>query len=202
MALLAGLLGAPGSPGRAADQPPSAAPAPGKGNPEAPQPEPLLAVGAEAPDFTLADAAGRPIRLKDLRGRPVVLYFYPMDDTPGCTKEACAFRDDAARYDSLGVRVVGVSTDDPRSHRAFAEKHKLPFTLLADTLGTVVRLYRTGVEIEQAGTKRWIARRVTYLIDAGGTIRQVWPMVNPVGHSEEILAAYAKLSPGKLKGTD
>ncbi len=147
------------------------------------------------------DRASRP--LKDLRGKaPVVLYFYPMDDTPGCTKEACAFRDDAARYDSLGVRVIGVSTDDPASHRAFAAKHKLPFTLLADTTGTVVQLYGTGVEIEQRGAKRWIANRVTYLIDAGGAIRQVWPRVNPVGHSVEILAAWTKLPPATVKGHD
>jgi thioredoxin-dependent peroxiredoxin len=153
----------------------------------------LLAVDQLAPDFTLSDATGKSTRLSGLRGQPLVLYFYPMDDTPGCTKEACAFRDDAARYDSLGIRVLGVSTDDPRSHRAFAAKHRLPFTLLADTLGTVVRLYGTGVEVEQGGRKRWIANRVTYLVDADGFIRQVWPRVNPVGHSEEILSAWQRL---------
>lgn len=153
----------------------------------------LLAVGQPAPDFTLADANGREVRLSALRGKPLVLYFYPMDETPGCTKEACAFRDDAGRYDSLGIRVLGVSTDDPRSHRIFAAKHQLPFTLLADTLGTVVRLYGTGVEVDQGGRKRWIANRVTYLIDAEGNIRQVWPRVNPVGHSEEILSAWQGL---------
>jgi peroxiredoxin Q/BCP len=205
-ALLGLLLTAAGSPARAADTQPGGN---GGGTPGA-APEVklnrtedgLLAVGQSAPDFTLADATGHPVRLNDLRGTPVVLYFYPMDDTPGCTKEACAFRDDAARYDSLGVRVIGVSTDDPASHRAFATKHKLPFTLLADTTGAVVRLYGTGVEIEQRGSKRWIANRVTYLIDAGGAIRQVWPRVNPVGHSMEILAAWAKLPPTTLKGRD
>jgi thioredoxin-dependent peroxiredoxin len=202
-ALLAGLLGAAGPVVRAADAPrPASTTATATGASETPKPEPLLAVGDAAPDFTLTDGAGRSVRLLDLRGKPIVLYFYPMDDTPGCTKEACAFRDDAARYDSLGIRVIGVSTDDPRSHRAFAAKHKLPFTLLADTLGTVVRLYRTGVEIEQGGNKRWIANRVTYLIDAEGFIRQVWPRVQPVGHSAEILAALAKLPPGAVKGQE
>ena len=159
----------------------------------------LVAVGQPAPEFTLPDAAGRAVSLKTFRGRPLVLYFYPMDDSPGCIKEACAFRDDRARYDSLGVRVVGVSTDDPASHRAFAAKHELPFTLLADTTGTVVQLYGTGAAVEQEGSKRWIAKRVTYLIDAEGVIRQVWPRVNPVGHSDQILAAWEQLAPRKVR---
>ncbi len=149
----------------------------------------LIATGSRAPDFALPDQAGETIRLAELRGAPLVLYFYPMDDTPGCTKEACAFRDEKAAYDSLRVRVVGVSTDDPRSHRAFADKHGLTFPLLADSSGEVSRLYGCAVEVDRAGGKRWIARRVTYLIDAEGTVLRVWPRVDPAGHAGEILAA-------------
>lgn len=155
----------------------------------------LLLPGSYAPDFTLQDQDGRTVRLMDRRGASLVLYFYPMDDTPGCTKEACSFRDTQATYDSLRVSVIGVSTDDRRSHRAFAAKHDLGFPLLADTTGHVSRLYGCGVEIEQQGSKRWIASRVTYLIDAEGIIRKVWPKVNPTGHAEEILPAIAALPP-------
>jgi peroxiredoxin Q/BCP len=196
------LAAAPAAPIRAEGGPDGAA---GGGSPAVEDAVPirsgdgLLTPGQAAPDFTLSDAGGHPVRLSDLRGKPLVVYFYPMDDTPGCTKEACAFRDDAAHYDSLGVRVVGISTDSPASHRAFAAKHDLPFTLLADTTGAVIQLYGTGVQIEQGGTKRWIANRVTYLLDADGVIRHVWPRVNPIGHSEEILAAWKRLAPRQVK---
>lgn len=159
----------------------------------------LLLPGSPAPDFTLSDQRGSAVRLADLRGAPIVLYFYPMDDTPGCIKEACSFRDEMGSYDSLGVRVLGVSTDDRRSHQAFAAKYGLNFPLLADTTGGVSRLFGCGVEIEQQGRKRWIAGRVTYLIDAEGMIRRVWPKVNPVGHAAEILEAMENLEADPLK---
>jgi thioredoxin-dependent peroxiredoxin len=158
-------------------------------------PDGLVAVGAIAPDFELADASGKIVRLKDLLGRPLVLYFYPMDETPGCTTEACAFRDDAKGFDSLGVRVVGISTDGTASHLAFAARHKLPFTLLSDTLATVSRAYGVAFDIEVSGSKRTIARRVTFLIDRSGTVRHVWPKVDPAGSSVEVLAALRKLLP-------
>lgn len=157
----------------------------------------FISVGRAAPAFTLPDGTGREFRLADFRGRPLVLYFYPMDDTPGCTKEACSFRDDSKAFDSLGVRVVGVSADDPASHRAFAAKYRLGFTLLSDTTGAVLRLYGAGVEIDQRDVKRVIAKRITYLIDKDGIVRHVWPKVNPVGHSAEILASWQGLVSGK-----
>lgn len=158
-------------------------------------PDGLVATGAQAPDFTLKDAGGNAVRLRDLLGKPLVLYFYPMDETPGCTAEACAFRDDMQRFDSLGVRVVGISTDGVASHRAFVGKHQLSFTVLSDTLAAVSRLYGVAYEIEVSGAKRAIARRVTYLIDGKGVVRHVWPKVDPVGSSTEVLGVVGKLLP-------
>jgi thioredoxin-dependent peroxiredoxin len=155
----------------------------------------LIAVGSRAPSFTLPDGGGKAVRLGDLLNRPLVLYFYPMDETPGCTTQACTFRDDSQRFDSLGVRVVGISTDPPSSHRSFADHHQLPFTLLSDTLATVSRLYGVAYDIERSGTKRTIARRVTYLIDREGRVRHVWPKADPAGNSTEVLAVVRKLLP-------
>lgn len=178
---------------------------PGPGSPGASQssiktadgrtPDGLVAVGSPAPAFELKDATGKTVRLKDLLDRPLVLYFYPMDETPGCTTEACAFRDDTDRFDSLGVRVVGVSTDGSASHRSFTAKHKLPFTLLSDTLATVSRAYGVAFDIEVSGAKRTIARRVTYLIDRSGIVREVWPKVDPAASSSAVFAAAQKLLP-------
>ncbi len=162
-------------------------------------PDGLIAAGTRAPDFVLPDAAGKPTRLRDLLGKPTILYFYPMDETPGCTTEACAFRDDIHQFDSLGVRVVGISVDRPASHRSFAERHQIPFTLLSDTLATVCRLYGVAFDIQMGGSKRTIARRVTYLLDGDGVVRQVWPKVDPAGSSMEVRAAVAKLLPKKKR---
>jgi peroxiredoxin Q/BCP len=153
----------------------------------------LVRVGTPAPRFALPRADGTVVRLAELLGRPIILYFYPMDDTPGCTKEACGFRDDYAAYDSLGVRIVGISTDDPASHRAFAEKHDLPFLLLSDVDGKVCSLYGVAFEKERDGKSRTIARRVTYLLDARGSVLRVYPRVDPAGHSAEILAVLGGL---------
>ena len=154
----------------------------------------LLAAGTAAPDFSLPDAQGKAVRLNDLRGHPVVLYFYPKDGTTGCTAQACAYRDDHASFDSLGVVVIGISTDSPASHRRFAAQQKLPFPLLADTSGTVARLYRVAHRIRRPdGRATTIARRVTYLIDERGTIRQVWPKVEPAADSFQVLSAVRKL---------
>lgn len=143
----------------------------------------------EAPDFALKDDSGVERRLSDYRGQPVVLYFYPKDDTPGCTTEACAFRDAYSEYTQAGVAVVGVSPDSVKSHVKFKTKYKLPFTLLADENHTVCELY--GVW----GRKKFMGReydgvfRTTFLIGADGRILKVFENVKPDGHSQEVLAA-------------
>jgi peroxiredoxin Q/BCP len=129
--------------------------------------EPGVKVGEQAPDFALSDAHGRTVRLSELRGKPVVLYFYPKDDTPGCTKEACGFRDQYEEFQRLGAEVLGVSSDSSASHQRFAAKHRLPFTLLADQGGAVRRLY--GVP----ATLGLLPGRVTFVIDRQGVVRHV-----------------------------
>jgi thioredoxin-dependent peroxiredoxin len=141
----------------------------------------LLAVGTPAPEFAMTAHDGRPVDLAKLRGSYVVLYFYPKDDTSGCTKEACDFRDSWVRLQALGVVVLGVSTQDAASHTAFAEKYHLPFPLLPDAGGALAARYHVPTTIG-------LAHRVTYLIDKDGTIKHVWPKVTPVGHAAEILA--------------
>ena len=151
-----------------------------------------LLKGTIAPDFTLLDETSTPRKLTDYRGQPVVLYFYPKDDTPGCTTEACGFRDDYGDYQQAGVTILGVSPDSPKKHTKFKEKYNLPFTLLADTEHAVCELY--GVW----GRKKFMGReydgvfRTTYLISADGVILQVFEKVKPDGHSAEILQALEK----------
>lgn len=141
----------------------------------------LLAVGDPAPAFTAVAHDGKKVDLARLRGKYVVLYFYPKDDTPGCTKQACEFRDNWARLQKAGVLVYGISTQDNESHRAFAEKHKLPFPLLPDEHGEIAGKYRVPVVDGKA-------RRITYLVGKDGKIKHVWPKVTPVGHAAEVLA--------------
>ena len=148
---------------------------------DAPAASDLLPVGSPAPTFTAVAHDGQKIDLAKLRGRYVVLYFYPKDDTPGCTKEACDFRDSWGKLQAAGVAVFGVSTQDNKSHTAFAEKYKLPFPLLPDEKGEIAALYKVPVTFG-------IAHRITYLIDKNGKIKHVWPHVNPVGHAREVLA--------------
>lgn len=144
--------------------------------------------GILAPDFELQDENGKERRLSEFRGKPVVLYFYPKDDTPGCTTEACSFRDAYADYTAAGVTVLGVSPDAPKSHTKFKEKFSLPFTLLADTDHKVAEAY--GVW----GRKKFMGReydgvfRTTFLIDPDGKIMKVFENVKPEGHSQEVLA--------------
>lgn len=151
-----------------------------------------LLKGTIAPDFTLLDETSTPRKLTDYRGQPVVLYFYPKDDTPGCTTEACGFRDDYGDYQQAGVTILGVSPDSPKKHTKFKEKYNLPFTLLADSEHAVCELY--GVW----GRKKFMGReydgvfRTTYLIGADGVILQVFEKVKPDGHSAEILQALEK----------
>jgi len=149
----------------------------------------LLAVGDKAPDFRTTDQDGEELSLKDLRGKKVVLYFYPKDDTPGCTKEACSFRDGFSKFRKKKVEVLGVSADDEKSHKKFAAKFDLPFRLLADTDKQIVQAYGVWGEKSLYGRKFMGIHRVTYVIDEKGRIAAVWPKVKPDGHAEEILAA-------------
>ena len=149
----------------------------------------LLSVGDKAPAFATKDQDGKTVKLSDFKGQKVVLYFYPKDDTPGCTKEACSFRDAWAQLKRRKVAVLGTSVDDEKSHRKFADKFSLPFTLLADTDRSIVKSYGTWGEKSMYGRKYMGTNRVTYLIDEKGKIAAVWPKVKPEGHAEEILAA-------------
>jgi len=150
----------------------------------------MLKEGDAAPDFTTRDAGGNEVKLSDFRGQKVVLYFYPKDDTPGCTKEACSFRDAHADYTEQGIKVLGVSLDDEASHQQFAEKYNLPFTLLADTNHSVSDAY--GVYGEQTwGDKKYMGvARKTFLIDEEGRIKKVFDKVNVEQHSEEVRQAF------------
>ena len=148
-----------------------------------------LKEGDIAPPFTAATNGGGRISLSDYKGKNVILYFYPKDNTPGCTREACAFRDHWDEFKKKGAVVLGVSTDNPKSHDKFVEKHKLPFTLLADEDKTIVEAYgvwgrRTFMGMLYVGTAR-----VTFLIGPDGRIKKVWPKVKVAEHWEEVLAA-------------
>ena len=146
-----------------------------------------------APDFALSDAEGRSVRLSDFRGQWVVLYFYPRDNTPGCTRQACAF---AAAYDGLrqkGVVVVGVSKDSAASHKKFAEKHGLPFVLLSDPDHAVLELYDVWKEKKQYGKVSMGTVRSTYIIDPEGVIRRAMPKVKPDTNAADVLAALEEL---------
>jgi len=152
----------------------------------------LLSVGEKAPPFQTTDQEGAKVSLSDFKGQKVVLYFYPKDDTPGCTKEACSFRDAWARLKRKKIAVLGVSADDERSHRKFADKYDLPFRLLADTDRSILKAYGAWGEKSLYGRKFMGILRTTYLIDEKGKIARVWPKVKPEGHAEEILAAAAE----------
>jgi peroxiredoxin Q/BCP len=152
---------------------------------------PLLSPGDKAPAFKTTDQDGNTVSLADFKGRKVVLYFYPKDDTPGCTKEACSFRDAWAQFRKRKVAVLGASVDDQKSHEKFAEKFSLPFTLLADPEKAIVRDYGVWGQKSMYGRKYMGTHRVTYLIDEKGKIAAVWPKVKPDGHAEEILGKLA-----------
>ena len=147
----------------------------------------LLEPGDKAPDFKTTDQDGKPVSLKDFAGKKVVLYFYPKDDTPGCTKEACAFRDGFADYRKRGIEVLGVSADDEKSHKKFAKKFDLPFRLLADTERKIVKDYGAFGEKSLYGRLFKGIYRITYLIDEKGKIAAVWPKVKPDEHARQIL---------------
>lgn len=144
-----------------------------------------LSIGDTAPNFTVKDTTGNTVSLSDYAGKSVVLYFYPKDDTPGCTKQACSFRDNYQQYLSQGITVLGVSLDDETSHQAFTEKFSLPFPLLADTEGMIAKAY--DVLGDYNGTP--YAQRVTYVIGADGKISQVYTTINTETHATDILSA-------------
>ena len=148
----------------------------------------LLEVGTTAPDFTTIDQDGNKISLSDFKGQKVLLYFYPKDNTPGCTKEACGFRDRFAQFRGLSVEILGVSIDGEPSHKAFAQKYKLPFRLLADPDKRLVTAYGVWGEKTLYGKKYMGTNRVTYVIDESGAIAAVFPKVKPATHAEEVLA--------------
>jgi peroxiredoxin Q/BCP len=152
-----------------------------------------IAEGATAPDFTLKSDRGEEVRLSGLRGKPVVLYFYPQDDTPGCTREACAFRDRSADLRETGAVVLGVSPDDVASHGKFRDKYSLNFPLLADTDHKVAETYGAWREKNMYGKVSMGIQRSTFLIDAAGTVRKVWKRVSVDGHDESVLKALAAL---------
>ncbi|HEX5754457.1 MAG TPA: thioredoxin-dependent thiol peroxidase [Archangium sp.] len=148
---------------------------------------PTPQTGQPAPDFQLQDQNGNDVKLSRLRGKNVVLYFYPKDDTPGCTREACDFRDEHSALEAAGAVVLGVSPDDTKSHQKFATKFSLPFPLLADTERKVCDAYGVWGEKSLYGRKFMGVTRATYLIDTEGKVARVWPKVKVDGHVKEIL---------------
>lgn len=149
----------------------------------------MLESGMKAPEFSLAADDGTTVALKDLRGKPVVLYFYPKDDTPGCTKEACEFRDSWRDVQRAGAVVLGVSPDSVGSHEKFKRKYNLPFPLLADPDHAVAEAYGAWGEKSMYGRKHEGILRTTFLIDREGRIARVFEKVKPEGHAAEVLAA-------------
>jgi peroxiredoxin Q/BCP len=149
----------------------------------------MVEEGKPAPDFELTSDSGEKVRLSDFRGKPVVLYFYPKDDTPGCTKQACGIRDDYDSFQQRGAVVLGVSPDEESSHVKFKEKYGLPFTLLADPSHAVSEEYGVWVEKSFSGRKYMGVERSTFLIDSQGNLAKVMRRVKPDTHAGEVLAA-------------
>ena len=149
----------------------------------------MVEEGSPAPGFTLTSDSGEQISLESLRGKPVVLYFYPRDDTPGCTTQACGIRDAWGEFGERGAVVLGVSPDDEESHRKFKEKYRLPFTLLADPDHQVAEQYGFWVEKSMRGRKYMGVERSTVVVDPDGTVARVFRRVKPEEHAEQVLAA-------------
>jgi thioredoxin-dependent peroxiredoxin len=148
---------------------------------------PHPATGGAAPDFTLQNEDGVDVTLSQFRGQPVVLYFYPKDDTPGCTTQACELRDQAATFDATGAVILGVSPDTAKKHRKFKDKYQLPFTLLADVDHHVAELYGVWKQKAFMGRKYWGNERTTFVIDEAGRITKVLPKVKPADHAGLVL---------------
>ncbi len=148
-----------------------------------------LAVGDKAPEFALPNEAGETVKLKDFKGRQVVLYFYPKDDTPGCTKEACSFRDALEPIKRTGAVVLGVSLDGKESHQKFIAKHRLTFPLLSDEDAAVSKAYGVYKQKNMYGKKFWGIERSTFVIDPAGRVKAIFRKVKVDGHVDEVLAA-------------
>jgi peroxiredoxin Q/BCP len=151
----------------------------------------MVKEGTNAPAFKTTDANGETVNLKDFRGKKVVLYFYPKDDTPGCTKEACSFRDAFSKFKKQGITILGVSPDSEKSHQKFATKYKLPFTLLADTDHSIADAYGVYGEKKFMGRTYMGIHRTTFLIDEKGKIKKVFEKVKPEDHADEVLGAFS-----------
>jgi peroxiredoxin Q/BCP len=149
----------------------------------------MLEEGKPAPDFSLTSDTGGEVTLSELRGTPVVLYFYPKDDTPGCTKQACGIRDAWDEFERSGATILGISTDSQRSHAKFRDKYELPFTLLSDEGHEVADEYGVWVEKKFAGKKYMGIERSTFVIDAQGNVAKVMRRVKPDEHADQVLAA-------------
>jgi len=145
--------------------------------------------GKKAPAFSLKAGSGETVKLSDLEGKPVVVYFYPKDDTPGCTIEAKGFQEHLGEFERAGAAVVGISPDGTESHCKFADKYGLTFTLLTDEDHEVAQEYGVWVEKSQQGRTYWGVQRATFLVDQAGKIAKAWPKVKPEGHAEEVLEA-------------
>ncbi|MEP6903100.1 MAG: thioredoxin-dependent thiol peroxidase [Actinomycetota bacterium] len=152
----------------------------------------MLKEGDSAPDFTTKNQNGETVKLADLRGKRVVLYFYPKDDTPGCTKEACSLRDSFDVFEEKGIKVLGVSTDDEKSHQKFISKYSLPFDLLADTDKKLVNDYEVYGEKMNYGKKYMGINRTTFLIDEDGRIVKIFKKVKVDEHAEEVLQVFGE----------
>ena len=148
----------------------------------------MLEAGNKAPDFTLLDKDGKKVSLDEFLGKKVVLYFYPKDSTPGCTREACAFRNNYSEYKNLGIEVIGISKDSIKSHANFAEKQNLPFILLSDPDKEVIQAYGVWQEKKMYGKVSMGVVRSTFVIDEKGIIEKVYPKANPDTNAEEILS--------------
>ncbi len=152
----------------------------------------MLQAGDDAPDFTTKDQTGADVKISDFRGQRVVLYFYPKDDTPGCTKQACSLRDGFSAFETENIVVLGVSMDDENSHRKFISKYELPFTLLADTDHAVADAYGSYGEKHFAGKNYMGVQRKTFLIDEQGKIKRIFDKVKVDEHADEVLRAFAE----------
>jgi len=148
----------------------------------------MIEEGSPAPDFELTSDSGETVKLSSLRGKPVVLYFYPKDDTPGCTTQACGIRDAYGEFERAGAVVLGVSPDDEKSHVKFRKKHELPFTLLADTEHEVAERYGVWGEKKFMGRTYMGVKRWTFVIAEDGTVKKVFPDVKPAEHADNVLA--------------
>jgi peroxiredoxin Q/BCP len=152
-----------------------------------------IKVGDKAPSFKLKNQDGKTISLSDLKGKPIVLYFYPKDDTSGCTKEACNFRDEFPKFGKMKAEIIGISADSIESHKKFAEKYKLPFNLLSDVKKEVIEKYGVWQEKSMYGKKYMGIVRTTFIIDASGKIGKIFPKVKVDNHNKEVIEALKEM---------